>query len=556
VAKAKSPSAPEPELVLPALWALGASAFWLVPDQKIVRAKLLAVQAVVLLAGGRLAWRNFKRLDPGRRSALDLPVAALAAAGFAFWTFSPDLSVSQAEACRLLFCALAYWTASRSFAVTGEGGFLAAWTAAASAAGLWAVLEAAGGQPRPFASFGNPIFLGTALASALPVALARACDASRPRRPLWAAAAAVQGAALLLTCSRTAILGLLGGLALWALARLDGRKRALSLAGAAGLAAASAWAFRGREWTHGLIWRDSLALWRAHPLLGCGLGRFHIEFPPFASEALKARWPEGRVIVNFAHNEYLQTFVETGPLGLAALLWVPVAAWLMLRREDLAEGRLDRGAAIAGSLALFAAALVSPDLRFGASAFAAFVLLAAGAPAPARGAAPPLIAPVSALIVFLTLAAQPVIAVQRNAMEAPFNAGADAGRVRALEDRLARSPGDADAAEELGFIKAKAADYPGAKAAFLRAAEAAPTRPGPLNNLGNLAYLSGDLDGAISWWDKSLTAAPEQIDARLNLAKLLCERGRLKDCSRHLDEVLRREPSNAKARVLYKKMVE
>ena len=57
-------------------------------------------------------------------------------------------------------------------------------------------------------------------------------------------------------------------------------------------------------------------------------------------------------------------------------------------------------------------------------------------------------------------------------------------------------------------------------------------------------------------WEKSLAAAPEQLDARLNLAKLLCERGRLKDCSRHLDEVLRRDPSNAKARVLYKKMIE
>ena len=47
-----------------------------------------------------------------------------------------------------------------------------------------------------------------------------------------------------------------------------------------------------------------------------------------------------------------------------------------------------------------------------------------------------------------------------------------------------------------------------------------------------------------------------QIDARLNLAKLLCERGRLKECSAQLEEVLRREPSNAKARVLYKKMTE
>ena len=84
----------------------------------------------------------------------------------------------------------------------------------------------------------------------------------------------------------------------------------------------------------------------------------------------------------------------------------------------------------------------------------------------------------------------------------------------------------------------------------------APSRPGPLNNLGNLSYLAGDADGAIGWWEKSLAVAPEQIDARLNLAKLLCERGRLKPCAAHLQEVLKRDPSNAKAQVWYKKMIE
>jgi O-antigen ligase len=551
----KAKAAPEAEILLPALWALGAASFWLVPDQKLIRAKLLAVQAVVLIAGGALAYRGAKPGSPGRRSPLDIPAAALAAAGLLFWSLSPDLAVSQSEAARLFFCALAFWAASRSFAPTGPAPFLTAWTACAAIAALWAVYQAATGQARPFTSFGNPIFLGTALASALPISLARACQSSN-RRALFAAAAALQGAGLLLTHSRAAVFGLLAGLALWALARLRGRRLIAALGAAAALAAAAAWAFRGREWTHALIWRDALALWRAHPLLGCGLGRFQREFPAFASEALKARWPEGRVIVNFAHNEYLQTLVETGPLGLAALAAIPIAAWLMLRRDDDAEGVLDRGAATAGALVLFAAAFVSPDLRFGASAFAAFALLGAASRAAARGAAPHPLLPLSALLVFFGLAIQPALAVRRNALEAPFHDGAASGRIREMEDRLAGSPKDADAAEELGFIKAKASDFAGARAAFLQASKLDPARPGPLNNLGNLAYLAGDVDGAIGWWGKSLAASPEQIDARLNLAKLLCERGRLKECSGHLEEVLRREPSNAKARVLYKKMIE
>ena len=541
---------------LATLWALAAAAFWLVPDQKLIRAKLLAVQAVVLLAGGAVVFFRARRRGPGASSPLDLPAAGLAAAGLFFWVLSPDLAVSQGEAARLFFCALAFWAASRSFASTGPAAFLTAWSAGASAAALWAVAQWASGQPRPFASFGNPIFLGTALASALPIALARSREPGG-RRSLWAAAAALQAGGLLLTHSRAAIFGLLAGLALWALARLKGRRLAAALSAAAALAAAAAWAFRGREWTHGLIWRDALALWRAQPFLGCGLGRFHLEFPAFASEALKARWPEGRVIVNFAHNEYLQTLAETGPLGLFVLCAAPAAAWLALRRDDgSSPGALDRAAATAGALALFAAAFTSPDLRFGASAFAAFALLAAGVRAKEGGPAAPAAVPLCALLAFLGLAVQPALAVRRNALEAPFHDDAAAGRVPDAERRLALSPGDADAAEELGFTRAKASDFSGARAAFLRAAELDPARPGPLNNLGNLSYLAGDFDGAIGWWEKSLAAAPEQVDARLNLAKLLCERGRLKACSRHLDEVLRREPGNAKARVLYKKMIE
>jgi len=527
-----------------------------VPDQKIIRAKLLAVEAVVMLACAVLVWRCVKRDCPGRRSALDAPAAALAAAGLAFWALSPDLAVSASEAARLLFCAFAFWTASRSFALSGPGPFLTAWSAGASAASVWGLVLAFGGEQRPFASFGNPIFLGTALASAVPIAFARAYESrTGALRAAWGAAAALQCFTLLLTGSRAAALGLLAAVALWALARQRGKRLVQALCAAAALLAAAAWLYRGREWTHALIWRDALALWLEHPLLGCGLGRFHLEFPAFASAALKARWPEGRVIINFAHNEYLQTLVETGPLGLAALAAMPLAAWLMMRRDD-GDGRIERGAAVAGAFSVFAAAFVSPDLRFGASAFAAFTLLGAGSVAEVRGEAPPAVLPLSALLVFFGLAVQAPLAVRRNAMEASFHDGAGSSRLTELESVAAHSPRDADAAEQLGYVKAKASDLDGARLAFQRAAALDPSRPGPLNNLGNLAYLSRDYDGAIGWWERSLAVSPAQIDARLNLAKLLCERGRLKDCSRHLDEVLKVDPSNAKARVLYKKMVE
>jgi tetratricopeptide (TPR) repeat protein len=545
-----------PKATLHALWSLGAAAFWLVPDQKIIRAKLLALQVVVLLIGFRLIYLRWTRERSALRSPIDVPIAAYAGASVLLWALSPDLAVSATEASRLLFCGLAFWTASRSFASTGPQRFLACWSIGAAIAACWAVIESARGAHRPFASFGNPIFLGTALASALPITFARAVKPDETRRALWGAAAALQGAGLLLTGSRAAVFGLLAGLAAWASARLRGRLLGGALLTVAGLVAAAAWVYRDRQWTHTLIWRDALALWRSKPWLGCGLGRFHLELPAFASEALKARWPEGRVIVNFAHNEYLQTLVETGPFGLAALAAVPAAAWILLRRDAASEWRLERGAASAGAFTLFAAAFVSPDMRFGASAFAAFTLLGIGAGAKPRDGGSLSFAPPAALLLFFVLAAQAPLAVRRNSLEAPFHDNADSSLLREAQEQLDRSPEDATAAEKLGFLKAKASDFEGAKSAFRRAAALAPSRPGPSNNLGNLAYLSGNFEEAIIWWQKSLTATPDQIDARLNLAKLLCERGRLKECSGHLELVLRRDPSNAKARVLYKKMVE
>ncbi len=77
-----------------------------------------------------------------------------------------------------------------------------------------------------------------------------------------------------------------------------------------------------------------------------------------------------------------------------------------------------------------------------------------------------------------------------------------------------------------------------------------------MNNLGNVHYTLGAFDVAAGYWERSLAVAPDQIDARLNLAKLHSERGRLKQAAAQLEEVLRRDPGNAKARVMHKRMLE
>lgn len=549
------------------LWSAAAAAYWLAPDRKLERWKLVSVEAAVFVSALWVLARAWSRPGVSRRTPLDFPVALLAAAGPLFWLLSPQRAASEGEVVRLGLCAVTFYAASRGLDAALARRLAESWTAGGAAAGAWALgqrfsLPGFAALERPMASFGNPVFLGAALAAAVPVAAALTFSSSGRARTFWGAAAVLQVAGLLATQSRGPALALLGALSAWAALRREGRSRIVALAVAAAALAAGAAVFAGRDWTHGLIWRDAARLWAERPLLGSGLGRFHLEFPAFASEALKARWAEGRVIVNFAHNEYLQTACETGLLGLGALLAVPVAAAVLLARAPRDADAPARDAALLAGLTFFLCATVSPDARFGVSAFAAFLWLGLAARLSSRPApdAPRSVSAAGALVLLSwgALAARPALAARANAAEKPFAASSPEldARIKSLEAELSASPGDARLAEALAYLYAKDSAWEHAVARFELAARLDPTRPGPLNNLGNVHYTLGAHDRAAEFWERSLAVAPAQIDARLNLAKLHYERGRLKQAASQLEEVLRREPGNAKARVMHKRMIE
>ncbi len=62
------------------------------------------------------------------------------------------------------------------------------------------------------------------------------------------------------------------------------------------------------------IVRDGLKMWGARPLMGWGLGNFAQVFPQYRSFYTN-------LVVNEAHNDYLQVLVEMGALGFAIGLW-------------------------------------------------------------------------------------------------------------------------------------------------------------------------------------------------------------------------------------------
>ncbi|MDE2291233.1 MAG: tetratricopeptide repeat protein, partial [Elusimicrobia bacterium] len=262
---------------------------------------------------------------------------------------------------------------------------------------------------------------------------------------------------------------------------------------------------------------------------------------------------------------------ETGVVGLALLAAV-VGGWLGMLEDWARDPSLPRRALVGGLLlaagALFAQNFFSPDIRFGVSSFVVFWSLGAAAalgwgeerPVPEfPGRYVLALAGLLGIALWGRLAAEPLLAERRLAAEPKFHQaegeGFDAAVAR-LEARLKADPSDADAAENLAYMYAKVSRWPDAARYFELTATLAPTRPGPLNNLGNIAYSTGDREAAIRWWKRSLAVGPDQVDARVNLGKTLYEMGRVHEAAQYLQDALKRDPGNEKAQVLLKKMVE
>jgi O-antigen ligase len=84
-----------------------------------------------------------------------------------------------------------------------------------------------------------------------------------------------------------------------------------------------------------MIWESSWNLLQASPWQGIGLGLYYLAYPPY-------RNPLDSSGGFFAHNDYLQIWIETGLPGLILLVAVLVAAlWLFARASRKAKRRGD-----------------------------------------------------------------------------------------------------------------------------------------------------------------------------------------------------------------------
>jgi O-antigen ligase len=81
------------------------------------------------------------------------------------------------------------------------------------------------------------------------------------------------------------------------------------------------------------IAKDSLRMVRDRPLVGWGLGLFPIIYPQYRSFSTD-------LLVNQAHNDFVQAFVETGIAGFACILWFIVNLYRSGMRNLRAHSRI------------------------------------------------------------------------------------------------------------------------------------------------------------------------------------------------------------------------
>src|SRR5205807_3245483 len=80
------------------------------------------------------------------------------------------------------------------------------------------------------------------------------------------------------------------------------------------------------------IWRTALSMWRAHPVLGTGIGVFNAAYSAYRPPGVRATYAVLRV-PGSAHNDYIQVLAETGVAGavLVALVGALVLRALVRR---------------------------------------------------------------------------------------------------------------------------------------------------------------------------------------------------------------------------------
>jgi O-antigen ligase len=348
-------------ILLPLAYSWGTYDHYVLP--KVVVARVLVLGLLILLTARALADREFAL----KRTSLDLPLLAFIASA----VMSTIVAENQNAAVfgiysrfdglvTILTYAALFWLSIQAidgpddaravFRVLLVSGYIVA---------AVAIVQAVSDSLRQetlvpaFGSLGQQNVLGAFLALLLPIAYRELVDAKGGSgRVLALNTLAVMSLALLMTFSRSAWLGTAAAVVIVLIGTQHSPARVgavgLALLVVAAVAIATLNAAGGQQIVHSLqaragsmfdpsawaprpaIWRDTLQLIAARPVLGFGPDNFGLVFPRYQSADLGLG-------VDKAHSEVLQVAATQGVVGLAAYLYLLAAFvrafWRGRRRE-------------------------------------------------------------------------------------------------------------------------------------------------------------------------------------------------------------------------------
>lgn len=90
-------------------------------------------------------------------------------------------------------------------------------------------------------------------------------------------------------------------------------------------------------------------------------------------------------------------------------------------------------------------------------------------------------------------------------------------------------------------------DHAEARTRFEQLARDYPDKPGPLANLGIIAFQEGDAETAKSWFQRALAVSPEHVQALNHLGVIARNAGEFKEAERYYRAALSADPNYAPA---------
>jgi O-antigen ligase len=122
-----------------------------------------------------------------------------------------------------------------------------------------------------------------------------------------------------------------------------------------------------------LVWQSTLKLIESFPLTGTGLGTYELAYPPYKPQKL------GAIIMDHAHNDYLEFLSEAGLIGFIPwlaffLLFLAFSVGALLRRRNRYSTFLGAGG-LAAVTALLVHSLADFNLQIPANAMLLFLLM-------------------------------------------------------------------------------------------------------------------------------------------------------------------------------------